>query len=115
MLVGFFSLQFHDECRTQFHHIFCCRGEVFPTSIRATGAGFAAAFAKAGAVLGTFVLPIMQTSWGVPPMLIGLSVCCVVAAGLTAIFRIETTGQSLEAVQALELKLEADSQEMSLS
>jgi hypothetical protein len=29
-------------------------GETFPTSIRATGAGFAASMAKFGAVLGTF-------------------------------------------------------------
>jgi nitrate/nitrite transporter NarK len=78
---------------------FLLSGEVFPTSIRATGAGFAAAFAKAGAVVGTFVLPILQTSWGVPPLLIALSVCCVVAAVITFAFRIETTGQSLESVQ----------------
>lgn len=114
VLVGFLVFNFMMNAGPN-STTFLLSGEVFPTSIRATGAGFAAAFAKAGAVLGTFVLPIMQTSWGVPPMLIGLSVCCVVAAGLTAIFRIETTGQSLEAVQALELKLEADSQEMSLS
>lgn len=78
---------------------FLLSGEVFPTSIRATGAGFSAAFAKAGAVVGTFVLPILQTSWGVSPLLIALSVCCVVAAVMTFAFRIETTGQSLETVQ----------------
>lgn len=41
---------------------FLLSGEVFPTSIRASGAGFAAAVAKAGAVLGTFALPILQKS-----------------------------------------------------
>lgn len=82
---------------------FLLSGEVFPTSIRATGAGFAAAFAKAGAVVGTFVLPILQKAWGVPPLLIGLAVCCILAAVITAIFRIETTGQSLETVQLLEV------------
>ncbi|NJL45914.1 MAG: MFS transporter [Leptolyngbyaceae cyanobacterium SM2_3_12] len=82
---------------------FLLSGEVFPTAIRATGAGFAAAFAKAGAVVGTFVLPILQKSWGVPPLLLGLSVCCMVAAVITFAFRIDTTGQSLEAVQRLEV------------
>lgn len=81
---------------------FLLSGEVFPTSMRATGAGFAAAFAKAGAVVGTLVLPIVQTAWGVPSLLIALAVCCLVAAVVTAVFRIETTGQSLEAVQRLE-------------
>ncbi len=78
---------------------FLLSGEVFPTHLRATGAGFAAAFAKAGAVLGTFVLPIVAKSWGIPPLLVGLAVVCGLAAVLTYRFRIETTGQSLEAVQ----------------
>ncbi len=77
---------------------FLLSGEVFPTAIRATGAGFAAAFAKAGAVLGTFVLPILQRSTGVPTMLIGLAGCCILAAGLTFLYRIDITGQSLETI-----------------
>lgn len=78
---------------------FLLSGEVFPTHLRATGAGFAAAFAKAGAVLGTFVLPIVAKAWGIAPLLVGLAVICGLAAVLTHRFRIETTGQSLEAVQ----------------
>lgn len=77
---------------------FLLSGEVFPTSIRASGAGFAAAFAKAGAVLGAFALPILQKTWGVPTLLLGLAGCCVLAAGVTYSFRIETTGRSLESV-----------------
>jgi hypothetical protein len=34
-------------------------GEVFPISIRATGAGFAASFAKVGAVMTAFLFPIL--------------------------------------------------------
>jgi MFS family permease len=78
---------------------FLLSGEVFPTRLRATGAGFAAAFAKAGAVLGTFVLPIAAKAWGMPPLLVGLAVICGLAAVITYCFRIETTGQLLEAVQ----------------
>jgi MFS family permease len=79
---------------------FLLSGEVFPTAIRATGAGFAAAFAKAGAVVGTSVLPILQKSWGVPPLLIAMSVCCVLAAVITFAFRIDTTDQSLETIRS---------------
>lgn len=74
---------------------FLLSGEVFPTSIRASGAGFAAAFAKAGAVLGTFALPILQKSLGIPSLLLLLALCCLIAAGITYIFRVETTGRSL--------------------
>jgi MFS family permease len=77
---------------------FLLSGEVFPTSIRASGAGFAAAFAKAGAVLGTFALPIVQKNLGAPIMLLLLSLICIVAAGMTYVFRVETAGRSLEVV-----------------
>lgn len=77
---------------------FLLSGEIFPTSIRASGAGLAAAFAKAGAVLGTFALPILQKSLGTPTLLLLLSLLCIVAAIITYIYRIETTGNSLEVV-----------------
>ena len=50
-------------------------GEVFPTAIRGTGAGFAAAFGKIGAVATAFLFPILLagigtrrcfTSWSSP-------------------------------------------------
>ncbi len=81
---------------------FLLSGEVFPTAIRATGAGFAAAFAKAGAVLGTFVLPILDQTWGLPPLLGGLALLCCLAAAVTHRFRIETTGPTLETLLELE-------------
>ncbi len=77
---------------------FLLSGEVFPTSIRASGAGFAAAFAKVGAVLGTFALPVLKQSWGVSTLLWVLALCCVLAAMITYGLRVETTGRSLEAV-----------------
>ncbi len=77
---------------------FLLSGEVFPTSIRASGAGLTAAFAKAGAVLGTFALPILQKSLGVSWFLLSLALICILAALLTYLFRVETTGRSLEVV-----------------
>ncbi|MGB3240933.1 MAG: MFS transporter [Geitlerinemataceae cyanobacterium] len=79
---------------------FLLSGEVFPTSIRSSGAGFAAAFAKAGAVFGTFVLPIWQHSVGVPQLLRGLALTCAIAAVITYFLRIETRGRSLEDVRS---------------
>jgi MFS family permease len=77
---------------------FLLSGEVFPTSIRASGAGFAAAVAKAGAVLGTFALPILQKQLGISLLLLLLAVICILAVGVTYLLRVETKGRSLEAV-----------------
>jgi MFS family permease len=77
---------------------FLLSGEVFPTSIRASGAGFAAAIAKAGAVLGVFALPLLEAALGVPVLLLLLSMICLIAAGVTYLLRVETAGQLSEAV-----------------
>ena len=43
--------------------------ELFPTSVRASASGFAAASAKVGATLGIFVLPQVKESAGVAGVL----------------------------------------------
>jgi hypothetical protein len=65
-------------------------GETFPTSIRATGAGFAASMAKLGAVLGTFFFPILKAEIGIPRLLIFLAAACGLAAAVTYGFRVDT-------------------------
>jgi MFS family permease len=65
-------------------------GETFPTSIRATGAGFAASMAKLGAVVGTFFFPILKADIGIPKLLVFLSVACALAAAVTYGFRVDT-------------------------
>ena len=75
---------------------FLLSGEVFPVAMRATGAGLAAAIAKAGAVVGTFLLPLLQGRWGVAPVLLGLAVCCSLAALVTVAFRVETREPQLD-------------------
>ncbi|BAQ64461.1 MFS transporter [Geminocystis sp. NIES-3709] len=75
---------------------FLLSGEIFPTSIRATGAGLAAAIAKSGAVLGTFLLPILREDLGVSNLLYILAFSCLLAGILTYFLRIETKGKTLE-------------------
>lgn len=77
---------------------FLLSGEVFPTAIRATGAGFAAAVAKAGAVLGAFALPLLEQRFGAGWLLLGLALVCILAALLTAVLRVESSGRSLETI-----------------
>ena len=69
---------------------FLLSGAVFPAAIRASGAGLAAALAKAGAVLGTLGLPILQQALGLALTLELLALLCVLAALVTFFYRVET-------------------------
>jgi putative MFS transporter len=71
-------------------------GEVFPTAIRGKGAGFAAAFAKIGAVATAFLFPILLVSIGTRWLLYGLIVSSVLGAIVTSVYQIETTGVNLD-------------------
>ncbi len=71
-------------------------GEVFPTAIRGQGAGFAAAFAKIGAVATAFLFPILLVSIGTRALLYILIVTSVLGAAVTWLTRIETTGVNLD-------------------
>ncbi len=71
-------------------------GEVFPTAVRGKGAGFAAAFAKIGAVMTAFLFPVLLSSIGTRFLLYGLIVACVLGAIVTWQFRIETSGVNLD-------------------
>ena len=73
-------------------------GEVFPTEIRGKGAGFAAAFAKIGAVLTAFFFPVLLADAGVDFLLSVLIASSLLGAWVTWQFRIETTGISLEKI-----------------
>lgn len=71
-------------------------GEVFPTRIRGSGSGFAASFAKVGAVLTAFLFPILLKDIGTATLLYILVGTSLLGAVITWRFRIETTGVNLE-------------------
>ncbi|WP_232313108.1 MFS transporter [Enterovibrio coralii] len=71
-------------------------GEVFPSKIRGKGAGFAASFAKLGAIITAFLFPIALASWGVEILLLMLIVTSMLGAWVTWKLRIETSGKDLE-------------------
>jgi MFS transporter, putative metabolite transport protein len=73
-------------------------GEVFPTAIRGAGAGFAAAFAKIGAVATAFLFPILLAAIGTRFLLYGLIVASLLGAVVTWFFRIETAGVNLDQI-----------------
>src|SRR5271165_3064588 len=73
-------------------------GEVFPTRVRGMGAGFAAAFAKIGAVTTAFLFPILLVDIGTRSLLYILVGSSLLGAAVTWMFRIETTGINLEKI-----------------
>lgn len=73
-------------------------GEVFPTHVRGMGAGFAASFAKVGAVMTAFLFPILLQSIGTQALLYILVAAFVIGAIVTVIFGIETKGVNLETI-----------------
>lgn len=74
-------------------------GEVFPTRVRGKGAGFAAAFAKIGAVTTAFLFPILLADIGTQALLYILVGTSLLGAVITFAFRIDTTGVSLEQIE----------------
>jgi putative MFS transporter len=73
-------------------------GEVFPISIRGTGAGFAASFAKIGAVLTAFLFPILLKDIGTDLLLLILVGTSLAGVLVTQRYAIETKGINLEKI-----------------
>jgi MFS transporter, putative metabolite transport protein len=75
---------------------FVIPAEIFPTYLRATAHGVAAAAAKFGAMVGLIAVPILKSSIGLSPLLIIIAIGCAMALAVTYILGIETKGKSLE-------------------
>jgi MFS family permease len=75
-------------------------GEVFPTHIRGIGAGFAASFAKIGAVMTSFLFPILLKDLGTATLLYILVGTSLLGAVITWRFGVETRGLNLEMIGA---------------
>ncbi|MGI9093462.1 MAG: MFS transporter [Mycobacteriales bacterium] len=69
--------------------------EIFPSELRSSGIGFAAAASRVGAAVGTFLLPVGVAHLGVGPTVLMGAAVCVVGAVVSHLWAPETTGQSL--------------------
>jgi putative MFS transporter len=69
--------------------------EVFPTDVRATGAGIATAVSRIGAAAGTFLLPVGIETIGLPWCMMTGAAICVIGAVVSQLLAPETTGKSL--------------------
>jgi MFS transporter, putative metabolite transport protein len=69
--------------------------EVFPTEIRGLGTGFAAAFSRVGAGLGTFLMPWSMANLGSGATMLIAAGICAVGAAVSQALAPETKGMSL--------------------
>lgn len=70
--------------------------EIFPTRLRASAHGLAAAAGKLGATVGIFFLPILQKNIGLGATLGAVAAAAGLGAVTTWVFRVEPTGCSLQ-------------------
>lgn len=69
--------------------------ELFPTSIRASGAGFAAGVSRVGAFVGTFLLPIGMARFGVTAVILGACALSAVGLWISLLWAPETKGMAI--------------------
>ena len=78
---------------------FVLPAELFPTKIRASAHGFCSAVGKAGALVGLFLLPIVQEQCGTSVTMLLMAFVCMLGLAVTSIFAQETRGRSLEDIE----------------
>lgn len=78
-------------------------GEVFPTEIRGSGVGFATAFSRVGAALGTFFLPTVINSYGINVALMIAAGICLFGGVVSYVLAPETKGKLLSEVSGPQL------------
>lgn len=98
IFVGFMTFMFMTNLGPN-AQTYLLAGEVFPTKVRGKGAGFAASFAKIGAVLTAFLFPILLDTIGTHLLLYGLVGTSLLGAWITWRFAIETKGVNLEKLE----------------
>lgn len=69
--------------------------EVFPTALRNSGTGFASAASRAGAAIGTFLLPLAMLYLGFAPTLLLMALVCLLGGVSSLLLAPETRGRSL--------------------
>jgi MFS family permease len=100
--ISYFFTEFGPNVTT-----FVLPGELFPTSVRATGHGISAGIGKFGAFVGVFLFPVLQGSLGLRGTLLLTAGVSVLGALLTLVLP-EPAGRTLEEIAAEHTAREPD-------
>jgi MFS transporter, PHS family, inorganic phosphate transporter len=104
--ISYFFTEFGPNVTT-----FVLPGELFPTSVRATGHGISAGIGKFGAFVGVFLFPVLQGSLGLRGTLLLTAGVSVLGALLTLVLP-EPAGRRLEEISAEHTAHEPDRAEV---
>ncbi|TME69037.1 MAG: MFS transporter, partial [Chloroflexi bacterium] len=72
--------------------------ELYPTAVRATGAGVAAAVGRTGGIIGPFLTPVLVPAFGQSGVFAMFMILLVVTAASVWLLAEETKGRSLEEI-----------------
>lgn len=95
-LTLFLILSLVDQGPGQLTYVYA--GEVFPTSVRATGHGFATASSRVGALIGILALPLFIAHVGLSTGLIVFGILDLIGMALTLWLAPEPKGQVIHSV-----------------
>ncbi|MBE7567147.1 sugar porter family MFS transporter [Acidithiobacillus thiooxidans] len=84
--------------------VFALAVEIFPTELRASAAGLATALSRLGAFFSAVLFPIFEKSWGIPLVLVFMSVVALLGLLATLIYGVESRMKSLEELENLAAK-----------
>jgi hypothetical protein len=104
--ISYFFTEFGPNVTT-----FVLPGELFPTSVRATGHGISAGIGKFGAFVGVFLFPVLQESLGLRGTLLLTAGVSVLGALLTLVLP-EPAGRSLDEIAAEHTAFHAERSEV---
>lgn len=72
--------------------------ELYPTALRATGAGTAAAVGRIGGIIGPFIVPTLAAAYGQSAVFGLFTVLLLLTAVAVGLLSEETRGRSLEEI-----------------
>lgn len=75
--------------------------EIYPTQLRAIGAGSASACLRLGSIISPFVVGLLLPAFGVGSVFIFFAGSAILGAATMYLFGVETKGRSLEAIEDL--------------
>ncbi len=80
--------------------------ELFPTEVRGSAVGLASSASRIGAAVGTYLVPMALTDWGIGGTMLAAAAINVVGAVVSALWAPETRGMALHEAAALSPKTE---------
>ncbi|TDC95543.1 MFS transporter [Saccharopolyspora aridisoli] len=75
--------------------------ELFPTEVRGSAVGLASSASRIGAAIGTYLVPVALTSWGVGGTMLAAAVISLTGAVISLVWAPETRGMALHECSAL--------------